>query len=76
MEELTNKQEDDVLEQGRELDYERKMEIANETEDGSFSDWKGDYMDDLLRQFVEEVYPSEFENYCKDAYREHNERLI
>lgn len=57
-----------------ELREDKIRELKNEFDDGDFETWKGDNEKDLLAGFIGE-YQEEWEDYCKESWREHNGRL-
>lgn len=65
---LTNKQEDDLLEQGREIDAERREEHRRESQEGIFDSWKSDNLKQLKDDFIEE-HEQEFIDFCKEEYK-------
>jgi hypothetical protein len=51
------------------MDEERKLELAREVEDGVYSDWKFDNIKELQNEFCSEIYPDEFEDYCREEFK-------
>jgi len=71
MKELNAKQEDIMLEAGREFDAERREEHRRESEDGRFECWKNDNLKSLKDDFYEENI-EEFDRFCKEVFKEEN----
>lgn len=71
MVELTTKEEDYILEVGREIDAERKEEWEREAqiekEETPMREWIKDHKETLKSEFIVS-YEDEFEQFCKEAW--------
>lgn len=76
MSELTAKEEDTMLERGREMDFERKQEHEQEERqnraDEGFRQFKEDNLKDLQAEFCKES--DEFEEYCRSEFKRWGEK--
>jgi len=72
-EELTKAQEDFLETTGSDAYYDKKIEQQDRKEE-YYSDWLSDNLSELRKEFCEEHH--EFEDYCKDAFREHKADLV
>ena len=61
------------MEQELREDYIREQN--NEVEDGSMDTWIGENQIELQAEFIDS-YNEEWKDFCKDCWKEHNERLI
>ena len=73
-EELTKAQEDYIETTGSDAYYDKKCD-AEDRGDSYYDDWFSDNKTDLLNEFVEDVMPSEFKEYCRVAFQEHKDDL-
>lgn len=63
---LTSKQ-DDIIHDERQFDRE---EFENDRGDEYYSDWLGDNISELRKEFCEDNEQA-FRDYCKEAFKEH-----
>ena len=57
-----------------ELREDKIKEVSNEIDDGSFETWKENTIKELSEAFL--CNNENFEEFCRDEWREHNEGLI
>jgi hypothetical protein len=68
MQDLDKKQEDDMLEQGREFDAEIREERNRECQMGIFECWFADNKRQLLEDFAEENEQM-FRDFCREEFK-------
>ena len=57
----------------KEIYNERLMEYVREHDDGDFETWKENNLEELHKLFFENV-EEQFEDFCKDEWREYNDK--
>ncbi len=71
---MTYNKETRVEEMETELRDDKIREFKNEFDDGDFDTWVDENKEELITQFID-THKMEWKDFCKDSWREHNERL-